>query len=125
MDNPNIDADKRHFQRIPFIADVVVELEDKKWNCQLIDISLKGFLIEPPENIAPETDVQYFIRLILSENVVISSHAEIAHTETTYWGFKWLDIDIDSFSSLRRLLEHNMTDPRQISRELADLMDSQ
>jgi len=124
MDNPILDNDKRQFQRIPFIADVIIELGEKRWNCQLIDISLKGFLIEPPENVIAESNCSYSISLILSQDVTINSRAEIVHWETAYWGFQWLDIDLDSFSSLRRLLEHNIADPQQIYRELAELMES-
>jgi len=123
MDSPPLTEDNRQFQRIPFVADVYIELGKLQWQCKLLDISLKGFLVEPPSNVDPQTDTNYSISLILSNDVAICSRAEIIHYETRYWGFQWVDIDIDSFTSLRRLLEHNMADPEQIYRELAELME--
>lgn len=124
MGEPALDDEKRQFQRIPFIAEVVVRQSEQQWNCSLIDISLKGFLIQPPMDSIPQLDQSYAIELKLSDDVAICSQAEVIHHNERFWGFQWSNIDIDSFSRLRRLLEHNTADPQQIYRELAELMES-
>jgi hypothetical protein len=37
------------------------------------------------------------------------------------WGLQWRNIDVDSLTHLRRLLELNLNDPSLLDRELADL----
>ena len=67
-------------------------------------------------------DAVYSISLVLSEDVVINMKAKIVHSEASHLGLQWIDIDIDSLATLRRLLEFNLNDPEEISRELAQLV---
>jgi len=87
-----------------------------------LDISLKGLLIEPFSEFEMKMDAVYSISLVLSEDVVINMKAKIVHSEASHLGFQWIDIDIDSLATLRRLLEFNLNDPEEISRELAQLV---
>lgn len=115
------DDERRHYQRIPFIADVLLQHQNQQSSCGLEDISLKGMLIKAPENIKPETDEIYAIELVLGEGAVISMQANISHTTPTHWGMQWSNIDLEGLTHLRRLLELNMDDAQQMHREMADL----
>jgi len=47
--------------------------------------------------------------------------AKISHTENNHWGLEWMNIEVDSFTHLRKLLELNTQDPDKIYRELSEL----
>lgn len=122
MTNLTSTNEKRHFCRVPFISSVHILFDEQNVECGLLDISLKGLLIEPPENFAINKNVLYSLTLILSEEVIISMQAKLIHSEANHYGLEWVDIDIDSLTTLRRLLELNSTDADEIHRELGDLV---
>ena len=108
------DQERRHHQRVPFIAEVIMSLGDKKWNCVLQDISLKGILVDSPSDIKADFHAKYSFELVLSKDAVIKMAAKITHTDEKHWGLEWEDIDLDSFGHLRRLLELNLGDTDKI-----------
>ena len=122
MTNLTSANDKRHFCRVSFISSVYILFDEKNIECGLLDISLKGLLIEPPENFTINKNVLYSLTLILSEQVTISMQAKLIHSEANHYGLEWVDIDLDSLISLRRLLELNLSDPDEIHRELGELV---
>ena len=118
------DNEKRHFHRVSFVSNVKVSLDEQSWECSLLDISLKGVLIEPPEKFDVQSDALYSICLTLNENIAINMQAKIIHSKPNHLGFQWINIDLDSLTTLRRLLELNLNDPDGINRELAELISS-
>lgn len=112
---------RRHYQRIPFIAEVVMSRNGQHWPCGLLDISLKGMLLAPPSDVQPDPGAIYDVELILGEAATIHMSARISHTNHEHWGMHWENIDLEGLTHLRRLLELNLTDPEAMHRELADL----
>ena len=95
---------------------------NEEWSCNLLDISLKGMLVEPPESLDIDKTRPCAIALFLGEQTSIHARVRIAHTTSDgLWGLSWQHIDISSLKHLRRLLELNMPDPALLSRELAEL----
>ena len=121
MSNSNIENERRHYQRIPFIANVLVKHNGQEWSCGLLDISLKGLLIEAPEAVDPLKAESYEIELVLGEAAAIYMSAQITHIKDSLWGLQWDNIDLEGLTHLRRLLELNMSDPEEMHRELAEL----
>jgi len=115
------DQERRHYQRIPFIAEVEVSLNDKRWICELEDISLKGLLIVAPSGVEPAKGGAYSIDLRLGEGTSINMLAQISHAKGAHWGMCWDNIDLEGLTHLRRLLELNLADPEEMHRELAEL----
>lgn len=113
--------ERRHYQRIPFIAEVLMSNNSQQWSSGLEDISLKGLLVASPEGITPEKDHVYCIELVLGEGAIISMSAKISHTTKDHWGLRWENIDLESLTHLRRLLELNLADPAEMHREMAEL----
>lgn len=117
--------ERRRFQRVPFIADVIVCDKEQQWNCILEDVSLKGLLIVQPEAATqPLPERIYDVTLVLGKEATIKMRAKISHTNDGRWGMQWVDIDIECFTHLRRLLELNTQDPEVVHRELSDLKNS-
>lgn len=113
--------ERRQYQRIPFIADVLLKQNDQQWSCGLEDISLKGVLIAAPQHVQAVMDSPFEIELVLGEGATINMHANVSHTTDSHWGMQWGNIDLDGLTHLRRLLELNMKDPQQMHREMAEL----
>jgi len=116
------DNEKRRFRRVPFIYSASLSLNNQCWECLLLDISLKGLLMEAPTEFKITKGALYSVHLLLSEEVAINMQAEIIHTENNHLGLQWVTIDLDSLATLRRLLEFNLNDPEEINRELANLL---
>lgn len=117
----NKDTDRRQYQRIPFIAEAIMSAAGEEWSCVLLDISLKGVLVIPPSDLQPDSDQAYAIELVLGEGVTIRMAARISHVNREAWGLAWENIDLDSLTHLRRLLELNLSDPEEMHRELSEL----
>ena len=115
------DQERRQYQRIPFIAEVLMSSNSQQWSSGLVDISLKGLLILSPEEIEPEMDHVYDIELVLGEGATITMAAKISHTDEHHWGLQWENIELEGLTHLRRLLELNMVDTDEVHRELAEL----
>jgi len=121
VNNSESENERRHYKRIAFIAEVLVQKDDRQWTCGLEDISLKGMLVLAPESVEPQQNAVYSVELVLGEGVSIKIQARISHITENHWGLQWENIDLDGLTHLRRLLELNMADPAEMHRELADL----
>lgn len=117
----NSNQERRHFTRVPFIAEIVMQCGDEEWTCNLLDISLNGMLVEPPTNIKINPNNPCAVALFLADDVIINARARIKHTDVDRWGLQYLSIDIESLKQLRRLLERNFHDHDLIDRELNQL----
>ena len=117
-DNNN---DNRHFHRIFYNADVTLNYEAITLPCKLIDISLKGCLLQFNEPWTDPLENIYTLQLKLSDNVSISMQVSPTHVIGNNAGFKCEHIDIDSISQLRRLVELNLGDSEVLERDLLAL----
>lgn len=117
----NTDTERRHYSRVPFNAEVLMQSGNEEWSANLIDISLKGMLVEPPSGLVIDIGKPFAVALFLGEDVSIHARVVIAHTNDGYWGLRWLHIDLEGLTHLRRLLELNMANPELVNRELAEL----
>ena len=91
------------------------------WETKLVDISLKGVLIERPLNWNGKVGGTYRMDLRINNSVIISMGVTTAHIMPHRLGFKWEKIDLDSFAQLKRLVELNLGDPELLNRELSSL----
>jgi len=112
---------QRRFTRIPFDADAVLERDGQEWPCTVIDLSLKGALIERPAAWDGAQGEDCTLRLALGEEVQIGMAVTVAHIEEGQIGLSCHDIDLDSITHLRRLVELNLGDAALLERELLAL----
>ena len=119
--NTPTQTERRHYNRIPFTAEILMQCGDAEWSCNLLDISLKGMLVEPPENIDINMNNPCGMALFLGEDVSIHARVNITHSSQGNWGLNWLQIDVVSLQHLRRLIELNANDPAMLTRELSEL----
>lgn len=112
---------RRQYQRIPFIAEVVMTKNGHSWPCGLLDISLKGMLLSAPSDVTPDMKAVYDVELVLGEGAAIQMAARVSHANGDHWGVHWENINLEGLTHLRRLLELNLVDPDEMHRELAEL----
>lgn len=94
---------------------------DEEWTCNLLDVSLKGMLVEPPRNLKINPNNPCAIALFLSEEVIINARVRIKHADNDYWGLEYINIDTESLNHLQQLLEAKLKDADLINRNVDQL----
>ncbi|BAN36396.1 hypothetical protein SCD_n02595 [Sulfuricella denitrificans skB26] len=119
------DKDKRHFSRIPFDATVQLQMGRGTHPAHLLDIALKGALVEllQPEAALRGKACQLTLDLGMDGEVIVMEGV-VAHQEGQNVGIECRHIDVDSLTRLRRLVELNLGDETLLDRELSHLFDS-
>ena len=116
-------ADRRRFKRIAFDARTDLSQGEFTWPVKLIDLSLKGVLIERPDPWLGNPQQDFLVDIHLSEDVDITMDAQLAHDDHGQLGFACLHISLESIERLRRLIELNLADPEELERELGALIE--
>ncbi|MBZ0073021.1 MAG: PilZ domain-containing protein [Thiohalobacteraceae bacterium] len=111
-------AGQRRFTRIAFDAAAVLARDDRQWSCTVVDLSLKGALIGRPEAWDGTVGEDCTLVLVLGEDAQINMDVKVAHIEAEQVGLSCTDIDLDSITHLRRLVELNLGDAALLEREL-------
>jgi len=115
-------SERRNFWRAVFHAPVRLTTHDGQIYAQLLDISLKGALLETgnPWTGKPGEECQLNLGLALGTNIVMWTR--VMHVEGRHVGWRCESIDLDSITHLRRLVELNSGDPALLDRELGSLV---
>ncbi len=115
-------AERRRFTRIGFDAHTELQQGPHRWPVTLIDLSLKGLLIERPQNWQADRQQPFTAQIQLDAHTQVNMDVRLVHDGDEQLGFACEHIDLDSISHLRRLIELNMGDPAQLDRELGALI---
>lgn len=113
--------DKRHFHRIFYKADATLNDQNTTWPCEIVDLSLKGCLLRFEAPWQEDTGKLYTLTLNLSEEIAIKMALSVSHADNSSVGFKCENIDLESISNLRRLVELNLGDSQLLERNLLSL----
>lgn len=117
--------ERRKFSRVDFVTHVEVDFEDQKCTGKLLDISLKGALIEQAATAVLELGNRGVLTIYLPDtDIALTFSEEVAHVCGNRAGLKFLHEDIDSMTHLRRLLELNLGSDEAITRELPLLIEA-
>lgn len=116
-------SERRRFHRILFDAPTTIESAGRLYHTTLLDISLKGALAKIPPKWQPSAGEQVTLSIKLNEetDTAIGMRALCAHIEADRVGFLCDEIDMESISLLRRLVELNIGDEELLQRDLAGL----
>ena len=114
-------GDRRSFSRIVFDGTTRISQGKRQWQATLLDLSLKGLLIEQPQQWDVDIGQPLQATIPLNEEIAITMTVDWRHTDNGQVGFECKHIDIDSISHLRRLVELNLGDATLLERELAAL----
>ena len=120
--------DRRHHSRITFHTTAHLLLGDQRIEVKVLDLSLKGALIQLPgtgfgDRAASELACRLSIGLDDTESDQIRMETQVAHAHGNRIGLLCTNIDLDSVTHLRRLVELNLGDPGLLERELSALIE--
>lgn len=116
--------ERRRFQRIYFDAPTDLRQGDRSWPVQLLDVSLKGLLVQRPAQWDADMTQDFDAVIHLNDKTTqVRMQVELRHEEPDRLGFACLFIDIDSISHLHRLVELNVADSTEMMRELRQLIE--
>lgn len=116
--------EKRRFSRIPFDATVVIIREQQRWDSHLLDISLKGALVEKPADWSGNSGDTLRLEITLGGEITITMEATVSHIGDESIGLRCDHIDLESISHLRRIVELNTGNEDLLHRELSALSSS-
>jgi len=116
-------ADRRRFKRIAFDARTELSQGEFIWPVKLIDLSLKGLLIEKPEPWLGNREWHFLVDIHLNEDVAIKMDVQLTHDDHGQLGFVCKHISLESIERLRRLVELNLGDSQELERELGALIE--
>lgn len=116
-------SDRRRFRRIAFDAKTELRQNDREWAVQLVDLSLKGLLVQRPEPWLGDSAQPFDVDIHLDAETDVHMQVRLAHDDHGQLGFVCEHIDLDSISHLRRLIELNLGDEEELHRELAALLE--
>lgn len=115
--------ERRRFQRIPFDATTELRQGLYRWPVTLLDLSLKGLLIERPEQWTADLTRDFDAIVQLDRDTWVRMQVELRHEDSEKLGFACLYMDLDSISHLHRLVELNLADNAAMMRELGQLIE--
>ncbi|QEP44563.1 PilZ domain-containing protein [Ectothiorhodospiraceae bacterium BW-2] len=116
--------EKRNFSRIKVDADAVLSVATHHYRCHIIDISLKGALLELTDEAAalkPQMGCTLQLQLADSD-IVIEMAGHLAHIHAPTVGICCENIDLDSITHLKRIVELNLGSTELLERELKELI---
>lgn len=119
--------EQRHFTRIPFDASVIVinSRTSEKTMAELLDISFKGILISKPRDWQGMNGDAYTVHLELAgDEIQLNLDVVEVHNEEDHVGFKTENMDLDTATHLRRIVELNLGDESLLEREFSELIRS-
>ena len=117
--------EQRHFSRISFQAEVALQIHliDKIQSASLIDISLMGALAKTNKLIDNALNGRSCtMTLTLGAGEQIIMQGKVVHQAGTLIGIDCMHIDLDSITSLRRLIALNTGDESLLERELGEML---
>lgn len=119
------DTERRRFTRINFDAKTELKNAESTYSVALVDVSFNGILVKSDIPLALEIGDQVEATIhLLGDDIAIRTPATLAHRREQEYGFLIENLDIDSLTLLRRLVELNLGDETLLERELDHFFDN-
>lgn len=113
---------RRQFTRILFSIKATLEIGEQRFPVSIHDISLNGALVTKPDH---DQSLKSQLGILSFEldgsDSVVEMHIAVVHETDDDIGLQCNAIDIDSVTHLRRLVELNLGDEKQLNKELSQL----
>ena len=115
-------AERRHFHRVAHDSRATLSFAGRAWSCTVQDLSLKGCLVglHAPWPVDPQQ--AYHLTIHLTDELSIGMDVACCRQEGLDVGLLCVNIDLDSVTRLRRLVELNLGDGALLERDLHALV---
>ena len=108
----------RRFLRSSFLASARLNLGGKICDAQVLDMSLKGALVDVGPARHCTVGARGRLRLMLTPTIFIAMDVVVKRMQDSRLGLQCVHIDLDSVTHLRQVMERNALDPSMLAREL-------
>lgn len=120
---PEAHQERRRFHRIVTDKPVVLDTGDEQYHGKTLDISLRGLLLQLTDDWRPEIGCEVVAKVVLDNDICcIEARGVIVHVENECAGVQVTQMDVDSASRLRRMVELNLIEPSDLERDLVELI---
>ena len=110
---------RRQFTRIPFQAEASLFLASSEYKVGVVDLSLKGALIQAHEPLYVTIGSNGVLKMRLDgTDAGIRMEVTVVHHRDPCYGLACREIDIDSVTHLRRLVALNLGNEALLEREI-------
>ncbi|MCL2345905.1 MAG: PilZ domain-containing protein [Desulfobulbus sp.] len=113
---------RRQFSRISFQAEASLFLGNDEYPVGVIDLSLKGALIQPRGSLYITVGSAGVLNIPLDAEDNIRMEVTVIHHQGQYYGLSCRKIDLDSVIHLRRLVALNLGNENLLEREIGLLV---
>lgn len=114
--------ERRRFTRIHFDAKAEINYNGQVFAVHLIDLSLKGALVNTPQVLPCQPNDSITLNVHLScDSISLKFPSQLTHIEGNHIGLRFGVIDLDTLTHLRRLVELNIGNSDLLERELEQL----
>ena len=110
--------ERRRFNRVAYDVPALLSATRQSWPVRMIDLSLYGCLLKAPKDWDVQFNTQYELTVHLGESIEIRMNLFLVRCTPEQIGFRCTDIDLNSISELRRLIELNLGDSSLLDRDL-------
>ncbi len=118
-----VQDERRRFSRVAFHRPAELALGDERTTGELLDVSLKGALLEVPTASGAAVGAPCALTIRLDAGTaLIRMSGTVVHRRGMLVGVRCDAIDLESIAHLRRLVELNLGDDALLHRELAALV---
>lgn len=115
-------TERRRFRRVPFDGRAeLVDASDTVHAGRVYDLSLKGALFEAEGPWQAQVGESVRFRLELSAEAAVCMQMTVVYEKDDCIGLRCDEIDLDSITSLRRLVTLNAGDESELERDLSAL----
>lgn len=116
-------AERRRFTRVSFINLSKIHQGGHLWNVDVVDISLKGAMVTKPVHWSLNPDQPCRLELHLGrDDAVVDMRMRVAYEGEHRLGLECEEIDIDSLTFLRNIIDANSEGRALAERELSELI---
>ena len=120
--NPTSVTSLRKYARIPFAAQVLLHVQGEVLSVHLLDIALKGALVQTNQLLPLQLHEKCRLDLPLADDGEgVTMSGRIVHLDRQHVGIACDNMDLTSLTRLRRLIALNTGDVALIDRELSHL----
>jgi len=120
-------SERRKFSRISFSGKCTLTEKSsgktKTWPSELLDISLNGGLVCRPPSWHTTDNMTLQLSLCLDgSDIVLEIAGKVCYQKDDVLGIKFLTLNLDSISHLKRLIQLNLADEDSMHREISQLI---
>ena len=113
--------EKRQYTRVSFVTQVKLSQGEQLWLGHVVDISFKGILVTSRTPFTFDDEQPVVAEISFDNGTSMKIKSMQTHQNGQFYGFRFLEIDVDGMAHLRNIIMLNLGDDAACERELITL----